>query len=161
MKKIISLVLSTILLFSVINTTAFAISPSSETEVTENIIQYEDGYYAVIEYDEVKAVSTMSTVEYVTHTATYSLRDSSSTLILTFTLTAKFKVNKGISVTCTSATYSSNVYVSGWSIVSPSASYSGATATATATAKKKVLGITTKSVPISVSLTCDKNGNIV
>ena len=94
MKKIISLVLSTILLFSVINTTAFAISPSSETEVTENIIQYEDGYYAVIEYDEVKAVSTMSTVSLISVPCDTSFAKRITSVFLSETLLTRGDTTK-------------------------------------------------------------------
>ncbi len=61
----------------------------------------------------------------------------------------------GSTAYATGASSSYSIYMSGWSCTSDSASYSGNTATASGTFQRSLL---TKNV--SVSLTCDKNGNL-
>lgn len=141
---------------------AYSISAiSGDTSVvpdSREIVYLEDGYYIVYEMEEPE--NSVFSTKTVTGKKTGYVYDSSSTKVCSLTLNAKFSVDVGVSAKCTSATYSTASYVSGWSIESVSVNRSGATATASGTAKKKVLGITTHSSPISVSMTCDKYGNV-
>ncbi|MDY2983051.1 MAG: hypothetical protein SOT00_06725 [Eubacteriales bacterium] len=63
-------------------------------------------------------------------------------------------------MTCTASSYTYQIHNSSWSFSSGSASKSGNTATAKGTFARKVLGITVDSKTLTVSLSCDKNGNL-
>ncbi len=123
-----------------------------------NIQYYADGSYSVTTIS-IKE-SDRATVKTISKDVKYY--DSDGSLAVTLTVTGVFNVGSG-SVTCTSATYSTVSHQSNWSIVSPSASHANhgsyATATASGTAKKKVLGITIKSVSLSVTITCNSDGS--
>lgn len=125
-----------------------------------NRIYYSDGSY--IEIGETREISPSKSVK-KTLRKPYTYYNSNHEKIACLTVTGTFYINIGVSVTCTQATYDTAVYKSGWSFSSPSASYSNhttyATATATATLKKKVLGITVQSIPLSASITCYRDGS--
>ena len=75
------------------------------------------------------------------------------TIIGTFTYT-------GSSSECTKASVNTAVYNSNWKISNSNASRSGNIATATATAKKFYNSTVIDTKSLTVSLKCDKNGNL-
>lgn len=66
----------------------------------------------------------------------------------------------GTSAMCTSSSCNVTIYESAWYEISKMAGKSGGTATADLTMGLKYLGITTKKVPVKMTLTCDANGNL-
>lgn len=66
----------------------------------------------------------------------------------------------GTSATCTSSTCNVTIYDSNWYTVSKFSNKSGNTATASATIGEKLLGVTVRQVPVSLSISCDKDGNL-
>lgn len=85
--------------------------------------------------------------------------ESDGSLAWRFTLTATFTYT-GTTAFCTSASYSKTIYNSAWSFSNGSATRSANTATGKGTFTKKVLGITTQTIPVNLTLTCDENGNV-
>lgn len=75
------------------------------------------------------------------------------------TVTATFSYN-GTSSTCTNASASATSNNSDWVISNYYASHSGNSGTATATAKKYYMSVPIDTVTKSVTLSCDKNGNL-
>lgn len=131
-------------------------------ELQEGIYYFEDGSYIVTErssYDiQPHSVGTKSYSNIATY---YNNKDEAQCALM---VTGTFEVNYGVSVKCTNGSATSYVYVDGWTVekVSKSSSDgSGTIASATASGEfvKKTLFVTTKRVPVSVSVTCDKNGN--
>lgn len=158
MKKIISVSLSILLISAclILPTQAKSVSPRDE------YIDLGDGYYTeiILDVEENQGAVTLASDYTTSASKTYNVRDSDNSILCSFTIKAAFYVNPGIVAKCTSVTYSTKINDSHWSFKSPSTTYSGATGTGTTTAVKKVLGITTKSIPIELTIKCDKNGNI-
>jgi len=74
-------------------------------------------------------------------------------------LTAQFEYN-GQSATCTSANCAVFIVDESWHEVSNVTTRSGATATTSLVISRKLLGITVKTINETITLTCDKNGNL-
>lgn len=150
MKQITALILAAICLFTMLPVNAGA-SDYSETYVT----YFEDGSFLVetIEIGHARA----SGMKNGTKTQTYygSAGDAEWKVVLygSFSYT-------GSDAICTASSVSVTVYNSDWYIVSKSATKSGATASASVTMGYKLLGVTTKKVVATPTLTCDVNGNL-
>ncbi len=76
------------------------------------------------------------------------------------TVTASFSYD-GNTSKCTSASASAGSYVDTWKIKNKSASRNGNKATATATANRYFLNTVVETLTRSVTLGCDKNGNLI
>ena len=123
----------------------------------EEVIYYDDGSYTVI------TVQTESAVTRATNSRNGSKDfrhyDSGNTLCWKATLTATFSYN-GSSATCTAVnSFNVTIYNSDWSVGSKSTSRSGNTAYGYLTMSRKIVG-GTQGVPVTVTLSCDKNGNL-
>lgn len=163
MKKVLSslLVLAIILGFGCITISAET-THDKVIELQEGIFYFEDGSYIVTERlsSDIQPLS-VGTKTY-SNISTYY--DSDDVAQCALKVTGTFEVDYGVSVRCTNVSATSYVYVDGWTVekvTKSSSAGSGATASATASGEfvKKVLFITTSRIPVSVSVTCDKNGN--
>ena len=154
MKRIILTILSLILLFNI------SIPSNAQVPITSSFeVDYlGDGLYGITTYEISNDFSTYATS---TKTATkkYTIQNSDGENLAMFKLRATFSYN-GSSATCTSATYSTEIYDDNWSFTEASATKSGGTATGTFTAKCVKFFITVQKVEKTITLTCDKNGNI-
>ncbi len=86
--------------------------------------------------------------------------DKDGKLIWKYVLTGEYTVVDGVSSVCTNAYYTYTINDSKWSINDPSTSYSDNVAYGYCVFKKKVLFITTNTITVDISLTCDVNGVI-
>lgn len=129
--------------------------PATSVCAEESIERLEDGSYIVttISYQGSRASNTRTGSKERTYYA------NDNTKLFSLTVKGTFKYD-GTSASCTSSTYSYNIYDSSWSLKSATATKSGATATAEGTFAKKVLGITTMTKSLTPTLTCDKDGNL-
>lgn len=75
------------------------------------------------------------------------------------TLSGSFTYS-GSTSSCTAASVSTTIYDSAWYTASKDASRSGNTAYGSATMGRKALGVTVQTVPVSLTLTCDADGNL-
>ena len=78
----------------------------------------------------------------------------------TFTVHGTFKVNQGSSVSCTASSYGTSISNTSWRCTSGSATHSGATATARGTMTRYAMGVAVQTEYPSVSVSCDKSGNL-
>lgn len=149
MKRVISLLALAGMLVSIFTVNCFA--AESETTVT----YFEDGSYIIdtIEISGARASGSIS------GSKTRSYYDENGNLDWKAVLNGSFSYT-GSSATCTSSSVNVTVYDSSWYTVSKSASKSGNTANASVTMGRKVLGVTVEQKSISISLSCDKNGNL-
>ena len=85
--------------------------------------------------------------------------NSSGTVLWTATVTGTFTYNGSTSY-CTNASYNTQVNDSAWSEQSGSAYPSGNSAIADVVMVRKLLFIVLETVPVTTTLTCDKNGNL-
>lgn len=127
----------------------------SAAQAQDRIITLDDGSYLQITIEELttRATNTRTANKYLTH------YNSSDEVLWEAKLTASFTYT-GTTSACTSANCSVTVNDSAWYVVSKSASYSGNTATANLTMGKKFLGITIDKPEYTITLTCDKDGNL-
>ena len=156
-KRISSLILGCVLLLSM-NVNVMAVDK----------IEVRDKNIIATDYEYLSDGSFYETITYVNNEMTRGSRTSSK--ITTFyngdkkamwyvKVTATFTYN-GSTSKCTSATADAESYVNTWRIDRKSASRGGNSATATATAQRLVAGTVVETVTKSVTLSCDKNGNL-
>lgn len=147
MKRVVSLVLTLVLLIGVI--------PILGRAVEVETITFEDGSFAIIETStyEVRASGSISGNKKYTYYSNSGLEKWKAVLTGKFTYT-------GSSATCTSSSVSVSISDADWYQIYKSASKSGNKATASVTMGYKLDGETIMSIPVSLTLTCDANGNL-
>jgi hypothetical protein len=84
---------------------------------------------------------------------------SNGTVLWTATVTGTFTYN-GSSSSCTNASYSTETYSNSWSEQSGNAYPSGNSAIADVVMIRRLLFIIVETVPVTITLTCDKHGNL-
>lgn len=151
MKRFVCIVLIAVLMILAVPMNCLAAEAESEIIIA----RFEDGSYITetIETSPTRASGTKTGSKVDTY---YS---GSGKTLWKVTLTGTFTYT-GTSATCTNSSVATSVSDSAWYTVSKSASKSGSTAYGSATMGEKVLGVTVSKVPVSLSLTCDANGNL-
>ena len=150
MKRLVLVAMTLFLLIPCLSIPILGAETVEETRIT----YMEDGSYLV---ETVQIVDSRASGS-KTGTKTKTYYESDGTASWKATLTGKFTYD-GTSATCTVSTVSVTIYDANWYTVSKSATKSGNTASASVTMGYKTMGITTNKVTISVSLSCDKDGN--
>ncbi len=121
---------------------------------------YEDGSYDVITTSSLYTISELRNAKGTkSETKTNEHHNADGSLAWKASITASFTYN-GTTSSCTSVSKSTTIYKSSWKCTASSCSKSGAMATGSFTFKYYVLGIPVKTVNKTLTLTCDKNGNI-
>ena len=121
----------------------------------EGVIYYDDGSYLIVRdiTMDTRATFTKNAVrEY-----TYCNANDEKQWVATFRATFTYN---GTSCTCASSYLSFNILNDKWYVVSEEATKSGNVASCEFTMGYKFLGITTTKKTISMSITCDKDGNL-
>lgn len=152
MKRVISLFLTMLTILMVLPITALGVEEAQETE---DIIWTDDGGYIVITTQSAQTRASGTRTE--SRMGTYY--DSKDNVEWRITLTATFTYN-GTTSSCTAASCDVTIYDSMWYLISKSVTKSGNTATATVTLGFKVLGVTVSKPTYTLSLSCDKDGNM-
>lgn len=98
--------------------------------------------------------STCSAATIKTKTKTLYYYNSNNILCWSYSLTASFKVKKGVSATYYSSSAQAKISNASWSVASEKHSGSGNTATGTITMKTSATALTR-----TATIKCDKNGN--
>ena len=157
MKKILHISLIMLLLFGLsFNSSAITYN---DNDIPNRTIEYfDDGSYmeTIISSDEnisVRSTYSKSGKKTVTFYNSEDVAQWSITISGTFSYT-------GSSATCTSASISHTIIDSNWEITSESATKSGNQAIGSVQAKRYFLGICTRTVNKSVTLTCSANGTL-
>jgi len=148
-RQFFAVFLSVILLFMPI------ITVHAAPQNNATIITYEDGGYIVIELLQIQTRSS-NTIAGQKQIKRY---DTNNQLEWQAVLTAQFEYN-GQSATCTSANCAVFTVDESWHEVSNVTTRSGGTATTSLVISRKLLGITVKTINETITLTCDKNGNL-
>lgn len=142
--------------------TAFFVFPSHAAVSNANgddvhFVYQDNGDYLVIE------THTLETREVGSRTEgkTYTYYNSLDVAEWVMTLTGSFTYD-GTTSACTSSECTVTIFDdSGWELISKSATKSGNTAYAEATFAMKVLGITVSRPTYNITITCDKDGNVM
>lgn len=151
MKRLFAMILLACLLLSVLPSEGFAL----ETDKEVIIYVFEDGSYLTESTYEhsARSAGTKSGSKERTYYGNDGTAQWKAVLNGVFTYT-------GTSATCTSSSMNVTIYNSSCYVVSKSATKSGNTATGNATVGEKVLGITVSRIPVTITLSCDANGNL-
>jgi len=129
-------------------------SASTQDTQTVSYVYFENGCYAVIRTVEIPSRATGQKSGY--REKTYYSESGSALWIAT--LNANFTYT-GTTSTCTSASTQVTIYNSAWSCASRSASRSGNTATGNFTMRLQAI-FSSMDFPVTLTLSCDKNGNL-
>lgn len=149
-KRIISLLMAYTLIICLLPVQALADEPR------ETVTRYADGSYIVTSVEESLTARISGTKSGTTIRDYYS---NKNVLQWKAVLDATFTYN-GSSATCTKVNgLNVTIYDSSWSVGSKSTSKSGNTAYGYLTMERSILG-GTQGVPVTLTLTCDKNGNL-
>lgn len=147
MKRFVSCILLVVLIAGIIPVYAMA----SERE----FIYQDDGSYIIVELINkgARASGTISGGKAYTYYGSNGASAWKAVLNGTFNYT-------GSGATCTASSVDVTIYDSSWYIISKSANKSGSTATGSVTMGLKSAGVTVSRVPVSLTLSCDANGNL-
>lgn len=128
---------------------------ATETTEDRSIIVFEDGSYIEIIVEVIAGRATNTKNGY----KTYSYYDASNNLEWQAKLSASFTYN-GTTSTCTSASCSVSIYENAWYESSNSTTRSGNTATTNLVMGQRLLGVTIATREYTITLSCDKDGNL-
>lgn len=163
MKRLLSMILALAFLFTLFsfNISAATYDKLSENEIviSETTEYFEDGssITTTITQQINNGISPMAT-KTVSGSKIKTIKNADGDVLYKFKINGTFNVNVGVSATCTAVSCSASDLAIGWSLDSSTTSKSGNIAKATGIFKYKVLLITTQTVEIPVSLSCDENG---
>lgn len=162
MKKLSAIILSMTVLTGLFAFTASADTYKTvdQTLINETVEYFEDGSSAVISVYEDNLPLTRAAAYNKSGSKKYVSRNKDGKALWEFTVNGVFNVNPGVSATCTSATYKSNIIDTSWHLKTASASKSGNKAIGKATYQHKVLFVVTDTENCTVELKCDSNGNL-
>lgn len=147
MKKLWCCVLAVVLIMSII--------PIEGNAAEAEWITFPDGSYMTIELITSQTKASGS----VTGSKKSTYYSNSGAVEWIAVLTGSFSYT-GSGSTCTASSMNITIQNNAWYIASKSATKSGNTAYGSATMGLRVGGITTNTVPVSLSLNCDANGNL-
>lgn len=152
-KKTVLCIFSIIFLFTTLVPVSAA--PSSVIDY------YSDGSYSITEISESNnsLYELFSTNKSKTASKTKKYYSVSGDALWFVKVTGTFQYN-GNSSSCTSSSVAAGTYTSSWTINKKTSSKNGATATANATGTRYINSKPDITRTITVTLTCDKNGNL-
>lgn len=150
-KRIFSIFFALVLLFSALPCNVMATSSDIATEV----IHFDDGSYIEVSIVSSPARSIFSRNGY----KKYTYYDSNNNISWEATLSATY-IYTGESATCTTTSCAVTVYDNQWYEISKSTARSGNVATMQLTMGRKFLGVTVDKPAYTITLTCDKDGNL-
>ncbi len=150
MKRIIACIITMAAFFSILQAGAFADAWNGEK------IDLDDGCYLIA--GDVTVIATRASGS-VSGKKPYTCYDSDGTALWKVELSGSFTYN-GTMATCTASSISTTIFDSTWSVGAKSAQKSGRQAIGSVTMNKRSAGVTIKSVPVSLSISCSENGNL-
>ena len=148
MKRILTLTLLALFVFSMLPLGAYAAETSTDYD---EIIYLDNGDYITVKISE-----SMTTRATGTREKEYTYYDGGSAAWVAV-LFGSFRYD-GTTASCIASSCDVTIYDSAWSVASKTAGRTGATATAELTMVKKFIGITIKTENLSMSLTCSPSG---
>ena len=128
---------------------------TNATERKCETIHFEDGSYMIVEVHMNQARAS----GYITGSKPATYYDSLGNAQWKVILTGNFHYTDS-GATCTDSSVSVEIYDSSWYTISKYATKNGNKATASVTMGDKPAGQLVSTVPVSLSLSCDANGNL-
>ena len=134
-------------------------SPPGQVQVSETVELLENGASIVTTIYE-DTVTSRSNLYNKSGTKVMNYKDQNGTILWSLAVTGEFRILEGASVTCISASCSSEVFEDAWSCARKTANTSGSWAIANGEFEQKILGIVVNRKSVEVRLTCDVYGNL-
>ncbi len=125
------------------------------------VVYNEDGSYLVVsavESEEIPSARSSERIRFGIKDAT--LYNEDNEVLWVYTLRGYFSFIEGVSATCTNALDDPDILDNHWSVKESETLCSGNQAIANATFVEKILLITVRTVPVSLTITCDEYGNL-
>ena len=157
MKRFFAFIISISMIISLCIIASNAQVPTSITCNESLLVQYDDGSYITVSIGKSGNPNSRGAVS---DCKSYTYTNGSGEVEWVYTLYGTFAYVYGTSSTCTKVSYDYTIYDDSWEFSNGSCSRSGGTAYGYGTFKNKIFGITTKTVNIDASLTCDIYGNL-
>ena len=162
MKRLCYIFLTAIILIGFFPTdNASAEEPASIIEM----ISFIDGSYAIVTLSGGSVPTTPCSIglrslrSIKSGSKTYTYYSNTGAVEWSATLTASFSYT-GSTSSCTSANCTVSISNNSWYLISKTCTKSGNAATANVTMGLKYLGKTVQTIPITITLSCDANGNL-
>ena len=149
MKRILTLTLLALFVFSMLPLGAYATETSTDYD---EIIYLDNGDYITVKISE-----SMTTRATGTREKEYIFHSKNGEALWKAVLFGSFRYD-GATASCIASSCDVTIYDSAWSVASKTAGRTGATATAELTMVKKFLGLTIQTENRSLSLTCSPSG---
>lgn len=152
MKKLLGLLIVSIILFSFMPVTSI-----QAAETSTQTVYMDNGDYietTITIYPQTRSTNTKTAVK----TSAYKNADNET--LWSVSVTGTFSYEPGNSCICTNVSGESKSYNSAWKVSDAAVSKYANTATASATGTKYFLFVPTNSYDLSVTLTCDTYGNL-
>lgn len=158
-KKILSLIMCFVMLFGFCMS-SLAVDSMTENMDAQTIEYFEDGSYLVTVYYE-NPVLTRGTIYNKSCGRILTFYDNNGNKMWDVEFNTTFKVNEGVSATCTAASFSApRIYDSSWRYITNTTSKNGNKGSGTITMKKYFMGLPVRTETPTITVTCDKNGNL-
>lgn len=157
MKKIISVLLAVLAVFSIFTVSVFA---EEQTEIVSETTEYfEDGSYMVttIEVEDENSIARATSTKTGSKTVIFYNADDEK--MVTVKLTATFSYT-GSSATCTNVSPTFTVHNTMWRVTKATGTKSGNKGIGEFTVKKYVLGILTQQKDTTITITCSNTGTL-
>lgn len=170
MKKILSVILVVITVF-LLTLPSFASNTQTETEIIQDGSYFVTGEISINDEAGISSffsrilklikqlVSLLTGEKEISKTKFLSYYDKNGTLLWTVYLDCTFTYN-GKTSKCTKAVFSADIADKDWKLVSSDVTKDGNFAKADFSVRQYKLGVALKLIEKSITLTCDKNGNI-
>ncbi len=165
-KTLLSVVLTVVMCFLQINT-VYALQSTHNNELVSSITSIEyfnDGSYIVTEIIQSTSNYAKGAATTTTGTKTKTYYSSSNVALCALKITASFSHN-GSTVSCVGTSHTEYSYDNSWSVQNVTTSHGNSSSTkaygkASGYFVKKILGITMNTISTSVTVYCDKDGNL-
>ena len=154
MKKLLSVFLAVIIIFSTLTVSVFA--SDDEIVISETTEQFEDGSYLIVTLTEEKS-SNLRATSTKTGSKTFTLYNSNDEKVLVMKLTATFSYT-GSSATCTNVAPTFTVYNSNWRVTKSTGTKSGNKGIGDFTAKQYVVNVPINTKDVTITITCSNTG---
>lgn len=157
-RKLLSLLLSVVVLIG-FSITVFADYGYIDNK-TQSVEYYEDGSSLTITLEELPVLTRGTTFD-KSGNGLLTFRDNDGNKMWEVRFYVTFRVNQGVSATCTDAYFTApTIYDSTWRYVTNTVSKNGNSASGTITMKKYFMGLPVRTETPSITITCDNFGNL-
>lgn len=160
MKRLICIILMAMMVCNPFTSITVEATIIPNEEIVSSEIEYLDNGDMIVTTISCYTNGMTTMASYQTKTATKKKEyfSADGDILWSVSVRGSFRYNYGVSCECTSATGSSELIASGWSLGDVSSSKSGNTATASVSGTRYFLFVPLETITLSTTLTCSNTG---